>query len=124
MNKPIIIICAGTLASAQMLAQKIANMEIDVEDLISGSLQKENKTAEQLTTEIVDAALSQFIEKLNKAEKKAGRCSLFRRCEDFLQQDRVLALQLSQMINTCNANGIDIENMLDEYELSFLPSLL
>lgn len=124
MNKPIIIICAGTLASAQMLAQKIANMEIDVEDLISGSLQKENKTAEQLTTEIVDAALSQFIEKLNKAEKKTGRCSLFRRCEDYLQQDRPFATQLKEMLSACVANGINIEDMLDEYELSFLPGLL
>lgn len=123
MNKQIVIICVGSPMDAQILAQQIAKGEFDITGL-TGIQKPEFKSDRQLTTEIVDAALSQFIEKLNKAEKKTGRCSLFRRCEDYLQQDRPFATQLKEMLSACVANGINIEDMLDEYELSFLPGLL
>lgn len=123
MNKQIVIICVGSPMDAQILAQQIARGEFDITGLTSKQ-KPEFKSDQQLTTEIVDAALSQFIEKLNKAEKKTGRCSLFRRCEDYLQQDRSFAIQLKEMLGACTVNGINIEDLLDEYELSFLPGLL
>ena len=68
MNKQIVIICVGSPTDAQILAQQIAKGEFDI--TVSTGIQKpEFKSDRQSTTEIVDAALPQSIEKSNKAEK-------------------------------------------------------
>lgn len=127
MNKPnIVIICVSSMEKAQIVANNLVSGVISVEDLTNFVKKTKSnlKPVEQLTTEIVEAALSQFIEKINNAEKKKGRTSLFRRCEDYLQQDKRFALQLRQMFTKCEESGLDISDLLDEYELSFLTRLV
>ena len=121
MNKPnIVIICVATIEAAQNLAKQLNSGELSVENLVK--MPSDFKSAEQLTTEIVDAALSQFMTKLNNAEKPTKNSSLFTCCNHYLQQDPQFVKQLKLLF--AHYDLPDLEDILEEYDLSFLPMLL